>query len=164
MIGDNLNPTAAPGRSSSLYETPLENPFISPIELKKEAARHRAMCSMSIAGFTNKEIAAAFCCTAASVGIVLNQPRSQEFMRAETQLMGEDFRERIVAEGQAAFARIVERATDDLVPVAIKQKDDHALVDRWLGKAVQPITTGVKAPTEMSLEEIKAELQIGRSN
>jgi hypothetical protein len=128
------------------------------VEIKKERAKHRLMCQMSIAGITNKQIALTMECSEQHVGSVLRQTWAQEFMQNELAAASEDFRERIIAEGQAAFVRICERATDELVPVAIKQKDDHALVDRWLGKAVQPISTNTKNPNEMTLEEIKDEL------
>jgi hypothetical protein len=113
---------------------------------------------MSIAGMTNTDIAKALDFDVFTVSNTLRQPWAQEFMQNELAAVGEDFRERIIAEGQSAFLRIVDRATNELVPAAIKQKDDHALVDRWLGKAVQPISTSSKAPSEMTLEEIKDEL------
>jgi hypothetical protein len=159
-----VNPTA--GKYCDDADTvpaPKARPFFNPIQnpnvpVKHERARHRVMCQMAIAGFDNREIAKILEYQPETVNNILRQPWAVSYMEREASGIADDFKEKIIAEGQKAFARIVTRAEDSDTPVSIKQKDDFELVNRWLGKTVQPIDNINKTPEEMTNEELKAAL------
>lgn len=134
----------------------------APVQIKRERAKHRLMAEMSINGHTQIEIAKFFEIAPSSVSSVLRQPYIQTYMQERLQDVGDDFREQIVAQGKAAFARIVdlsETARSEQVKLSANEK----LLDRYLGKAVQPIEQ-INKPIEQQtneelLEGVKAVLK-----
>ena len=120
---------------------------------KKEQACFRGMANMSIAGYTQREIATAFGRTEGNVSEILRQPFMREYMIEQQQEGAEDFRESIKAMGQAALLRVVsvsETATQE----AVKLKANEYIVNRWLGMPTQPIEEVTKPVEKRTDEEL----------
>ena len=124
---------------------------------KKEQARHLAIAQMSIAGYTNIEIAKGMGLNPMTVCDLLRQPYVQVYMKEQAMEFGDNMQQQIIAEGKAAFARAVKLATN-APSDKIKADLNKYLIDRYLGRAVQPIENISKPVEDMSDEELRKAL------
>jgi hypothetical protein len=150
------------------FNATLPNAFHGAIEphseVKRERAVHRRMCLMSMAGMEIGAIAKALDYCPMTVSNILRQPWAQMFMQSQLSEEAEEFRLKIIAEGQAAFCRIVDRASNELVSQSLRHDADKELLNRYLGKAVQPIEQIRKPVQEKTDEELLKSLQPLLSN
>ena len=124
---------------------------------KKELARHLAIAQMSVAGYTQAEIARGMGIHPATVCDLLKQPHIQVYMKEQVDEFGDNMQQQIIAEGKAAFARAVELAIN-APSDKIKADLNKYLIDRYLGRAVQPIENISKPVEDMSDEELRKAL------
>jgi len=115
------------------------------------------MAQMSIAGYDQKEIAEKLGFSPLAVSDVLKQPHIQAYMIEQLDESQDNFREQIIAEGKAAFARTVDLAKNSSSE-KIQADLNKYLVDRFLGRAVQPIENITQPVESMSDDELRKAL------
>jgi len=149
---------APPNRLSFLFNQENNQPSVV---IQKENARHRRILFMKAHGMSNRAIAEALEMSPVSVGIIVRQ---EWFKSALVQLMNESGIDgvRKVLQGAAldSVFKIVE-LRDKASSEAVQRDCAFDILDRYLGKAVQPIgESGVKPPAdEARLDSEILELQ-----
>ena len=120
---------------------PLWNDMEPHNVLQHEKLRHRAVIEHSLAGLLPKEIAKLLRITEQTVHNTLRQPWAREHVMTE---MKKSARDRIAAlieaEVAPAFGRIVD-LSKNAVSEQVKANMNAEIVNRYLGKATQPIHT-----------------------
>lgn len=146
------------GENAQLRD-PFYNDYDATQPIKHENIKHRLMIMMALNCSTNKEIADATGYSPGYVSQVLRQPwaraRMQEFMRVE----GENLRELIQREGLRSFRNVVDIANNELVKPEVRLNANKEIIDRFLGKAVQPVTTVAAKPAELTDEELDLQIE-----
>ena len=125
--------------------------------LVRERPVHRRVQELAINGYTNNEIAATVGLTPSTVSNVLRQPWAREHMvdrMAET--ANEEIKSLLEAAAPSAVKRIIELASDPRIEGTKLVLDaNNAILDRFLGKPVQPMTQEVKEFDKLSTEELE---------
>lgn len=121
---------------------------------------HRTMVNMASTGYTNKEIAAFVGRDIATVSNVLRQTWARERMITECKKTVQDeMKEFLEGEILPSLRTLVSVRDGEGVKPSDKVNASNALLDRFLGKPVQPITEDIKPPSEMSDEELRKQVE-----
>lgn len=128
--------------------------------LNRERPWHRTVINMAAAGYTNTEISKA---VGRDVGVVentLRQPFAREYLINEAKKTVQD-EIKAVLESQAlpSIQMLVAVRDDELANASVKLSAANSLLDRFLGKPVQPMTTNAKAPSDMSDAELREQVE-----
>jgi len=132
-----------------------------PVTIQKENARHRRILFMKAHGMSNKDIAEALDITPAGVGLVTRQDWFRESLVQLMNACGIDGVKKAI-EGAAldSVFKIIE-LRDEATSEAVQRDCAFDIIDRYLGKAVQPIGEAGKKTIsdETRLDAEIAELQ-----
>ena len=124
--------------------------------LDKEKPEHRQMSEMKLAGFDIKEIAAALGYSPTMVSNVLRQPWARAYMLKQTKkTVQEEMREFLEGEVMPTLRKLAEVRDDDKSRKSDVINASNALLDRFLGKAVQPIVTESVDPEKLSSKDLE---------
>lgn len=153
-LGETSKDRSYDGELAELTDA-FENDYDADITIKHENVRHRLCIYMALAGHTNLEIAERVGYEPQYVSKVLRQPWARKRMISETRKEGMELRERLATEGLKALNNLVVLANDVTKKQEVQLAANKELLERWLGKASQPIVTidGGKAQ-DLSDEEL----------
>ena len=104
---------------------------------KREQIYHRTVACMSVNGCTNREIANTLGVGHDTVSQILRQPYAQAVMIEMQREAGVDELKSLIREGAQAIVRVAERAKNPTIEVAVRQRDDHCLVQGMI-KSLKP--------------------------
>lgn len=133
----------------------------APVTIQKENARHRRILFMKAHGMSNKDIAEALGMTPAGVGLVTRQDWFRESLVQLMNACGIDgVKKAIESAALDSVFKIIE-LRDEATSEAVQRDCAFDILDRYLGKAVQPIgESGKKTISdEARLDAEIAELQ-----
>ena len=147
-------PKAEPGVENAEHEDALHGDPDPTVPIKREQLRHRVVCELAMQGISNEDIATRTGYTAARVSEILRQPYNRERMLAKVNQESFDLREYLIKEGRRSLINIVDIANSETAKTETVLKANETIVDRWLGKAVQPIEVADKPSETLSDEEL----------
>ena len=134
--------------------------------LKRETPVHRTMINMAAAGYQNNEIAKFVGRSHVTVANTLKQPWAREYLVKEAKKTVQDeIKQLLESEALPSIRKLVAiRDSVDLnsgIPVMAADKNvaaqaSNSLLDRFLGKPTQPITTEAKPTAQLTDEELRA--------
>lgn len=131
--------------------------------IQQEKPIHRTIVNMSCAGYQNNEIAQALGRSQQTVATVLKQPWAQEYVINQAKKTVQDEIKAILeAEAMPSIRKLVAIRDSEWTTSADKSVAKAAadsLLDRFLGKPVQPMTTDAKPVAQLSDEELRAQVQ-----
>lgn len=132
---------------------------------KSEKPIHRRIVELSLQGFTITEIAEMVSMTRMAVSNILRQPHAREYIVNEAKRTVQDevkaFLDAELMPSLVAMKNIREDVTAKPSDRLAAAKE---LADRRLGRAAQPFITNDKPVTELTAEELDAEVQRVLSN
>ena len=147
------------GGFNSTLKDALYNDIEPAYPRARENPRDRRICELSTQGYTNKEIATAMEMSVQAVSNILRQPFSRKYMIERVQQSAN-------AEIKAALEKAAPEAVQRVIELAetargteLGFKADQALLDRYMGKATQPLSVEPKDFDKLSdaeLEKISA--------
>lgn len=130
--------------------------------LKKETAKHRLCVFMAASGANHQEIAEAVGLQAAAVSNILRQPWARARIQAEIKHAGQDeLRNLLSSAALPALERLI-HLSESATKEDVKLRANNSILDRFLGKSVQPYADETKPSTELTDEELHA--RIARHN
>ena len=95
-----------------------------------------------------------------TVSQVVRQPHARDYIINEAKKTVQDeIREVLEKEALPSIKMLVEVRDDVLSKNGEKLQAANALLDRFLGKPTQPITTNTKPPSEMSDDELRKQVE-----
>lgn len=125
--------------------------------LTQEKPEHRQVQELAAAGYRTSEIASMVGMNNATVRNVIRQPFAQDRI---TKVMKETAKDEIAAMLERAapesIKRMISRAGDPELEPKLRQGVDEYIVDRYLGKAVQPICQGDDDLKKLTDREVAA--------
>jgi hypothetical protein len=135
---------------------------IDPVRIaRRETPVHRTMVNMAVAGYTNREIAMFTGYSPATVATAIKQPHARKYMIQEAKKTVQDeIKELLASEALPSIKRLItvrdsqDARSSDVIAAS------NSLLDRFLGKPVQPITENQKPPSEMTDAELKAQVEL----
>lgn len=146
--------------ANAKLEGGLKNDFDPRYELKQERTYHRTFINMAAAGYTAQEISEFTGFTRVTVANALRQPWAREHLIKETKkTLQDEMKEFLEGEILPSLRTLVAVRDGDQVKPSDKVNASNALLDRFLGKPVQPITEEIKPPSEMSDEELRKQVE-----
>lgn len=129
--------------------------------IKYERPLHRLVIYLAANGLTMKEIAAKTEQSTVAISNILRQPWARAKMIEVMKETGEEnIRDLLKPAAKDALLQIIKisKNEDGLVPAAVQLAASVNVVDRFLGKPTQPITTEEVAPEKLSDEELEARI------
>lgn len=124
-------------------------------EKRRETVVHRRMAELAINGYQQKEIAVALGVTPKTVSENLRQPYAREYMiQRMQQSANEEIKEALEKAAPGAIRRIIQLA-EDAPNTKLGFAANLEVLDRFLGKAVQPMTHEVTDLDKLSTEELE---------
>lgn len=134
---------------------------LDPVRLaRRETPAHRTMVNMAAAGYTNCEIAKLTGYNAKTVATALKQPHAREYLINEAKKTVQDEIKELLAKEALPSLRVLASVRDDeLAPAPARISASNSLLDRFLGKPVQPISDDIKPPSQMTDEELRAQVE-----
>ena len=140
-------------------EEGLFNPVSTQRLYTREKPWHRVVAELAAAGHTVAEIVAFTGRSRRSVQMVLAQPYAQERIAKKAAMnANEEIREILETAAPESLRRIINLAetgakSQDIEMRKLAAQQDHAILDRLLGKPSQPITTEAIAPAVQLTDE-----------
>jgi len=134
---------------------------IDPITfLKSEKPAHRLMAEMSAQGYSIREIAEYTGYTEHHISNVLRQPA----MRAHTlktieKTVQDQIKDFLEGEVLPSLKKLVAVRDNEMARPADQLAASNSILDRYLGKPVQPITENQKPPSELTDEQLRQEVE-----
>lgn len=134
---------------------------LDPIRIiKQEKPVHRTMVNMAAAGYQNNEIAAALDRSQQTVATVLKQPWARDYLINQAKKTVQDEIKAVLeAEALPSIRKLVAVRDGQDVSAQNVIAASNSLLDRFLGKPTQPITTDAKPMSELSDAELKEQVQ-----
>jgi hypothetical protein len=150
--------------SNAELEDGLHNDTNSYREVFNEKPAHRLFAEMTVQGYTPTEIAAYTGFTAQWVSQVLKQPFARERVVSQIKKnVQEEMKTFLEAEVLPTLKVLKEIRGEEGVESHVRASDrisaGNSLLDRFLGKPVQPLTENAKTPAEMSDEELRIQVE-----
>lgn len=141
---------------------------IPSVLLKREKPLHRIMLYMKLRGASNVEIADHCGVSPVTVSTVTNQPWFRLRLTKELHEAGTDgIRNLLRSTLEDSILTQVELRDSDTTPAAVKARICDSLIDRNLGKAVQPIESEVhnydESELDSKIERLTSELTSSRT-
>jgi len=163
-IGRNSKTRVNFGINSGLRDA-LHNDQDTTLVLQRERPVHRRMAEMALQGYTNAEIGGLLGYKEPYVSRVLRQPFIRQHMiEAAKRDTNQELHRLIEEEGLKALRRVVAVA-ESLDPDSFRPPSKHGfdanieLVNRLLGKAVQPFRNETKDPKKLTDEQLDREIE-----
>jgi hypothetical protein len=129
-------------------------------EFKKEKPVHVTMAAMAASGYTSEEIAQFTGYNVHHVCKVLRQPFARERMVGMAEKNSrEEIKAFLEKETMPSLEVIRDLRDNPQVAPAVRGNMANLLVERFLGKAVQPIDPNAKPVSEMKDEDLKADVE-----
>jgi predicted transcriptional regulator len=147
-------PKAEPGTLNAQHKDALHGDPDPTVRLKREQLRHRIVCELALQGISQTDIARRTGYTMARVSEILRQPYNRERLISKINQESFDLRQYLIEQGKQSLINIVDIANDPTVKRETALKANEAIVDRWLGKAVQPVQVADKPVEELSIKEL----------
>jgi len=148
----------SPGFRASIgaaTEEPIRNGTPQSIFADGEKPVYRLICYMSLGGKTNKEIADEMDMSVATIGNILRQPASKDFMAREARrIAGGEVENMFKTQLGQTFTTLIELRDSAQTPPATRATVCATILDRAFGKP----TTYVKSESTISYDEAKSEL------
>jgi hypothetical protein len=156
LINDRDYDKRANGVNAKL-ENALVGDFDAPRELKQERHYHRTFINMASAGYTTTEIAQLTGFSKHTVTICLRQPWARKFLINEAKkTVTDQIREVLEKQALPSIELLVKVRDDTNARNTDRLSASQQLLDRFLGKAAQPIITQEKPPEQLTNDEINA--------
>ena len=128
--------------------------------LGRERPWHRTVINMAAAGYMNVEISKAVGRDIGSVENTLRQPFAREYLINEAKKTVQDEIKAILeSEAMPSIRKLVAVRDGEGVRSSDVLAASNSLLDRFLGKPVQPMTTDAKPVAQLSDEELRAQVQ-----
>lgn len=127
------------------------------VTLKREMPHHRLFAYMRARGFTIREIAKATGYTPVMIGIALRQPFARKIINEALTKDDEMLSAALRAEAMPSIDVLVEIRDDDSAPKNARLGAAKELLDRYLGKATQPLEVR-NGDMPADIDAIEAEL------
>jgi hypothetical protein len=125
-----------------------------------EKPAHRLFADMTANGYTPSEIAKETGFSAQWVSQVLKQPFARERIVKEIKKNTQEEMKEFLEQEVLPSLRMLRNVRDgEGVRNCDRLAASNALLDRFLGKPVQPMTQNAKAPAEMSDDELREQIQ-----
>lgn len=141
-------------------EDALVGDFDATRELTQERPHHRTMVNMAMAGYNHKEIADFTGYSAITVANTLKQPWARErLIKKSMQTVQEEIREFLEGEVLPSLKTLRSVRDDMETPKAVKVVASNSILDRYLGKPVQPISGDQKPPSELSDDDLRKQVE-----
>lgn len=136
---------------------PLFNPSLAATPLKHERALHRLIIDYAAKGYKYREIATLTGVTPTTVRNTVAQPFAQEHLvNTIQQSVQEEAREMLSREVIPSLKLLVSVRDNPNARPADRLSAANSTLDRFLGKASQPITVTEKPISELTDEELRA--------
>lgn len=146
------------GGINSRLADPLFNAVDPDHFIKTEKAWHRRAVDLSIQGFEIKEICNLLGYGRGQVETVLKQPWAQErIIESSKKSVMEEMKEFLEAEVMPSLTLIKQIRDDVSIKAEIRSDQATKLLNRFLGKEVQPMTTVAKEEVQMTNDELAKE-------
>ncbi len=138
----------------------LENDSDPKYLLVRERPWHRTVINMAAAGYTNVEIGKTVGRNIWSVENTLRQPWARKYLINEAKKTVQDEIKAILeSEALPSIRKLVAVRDGEGVRPSDVLAASNSLLDRFLGKPVQPMTTDAKPVAQLSDEELRAQVQ-----
>jgi len=148
------------GGVNSKLENALHGDFDPRHFLSYEKPWHRTAINMSAAGYRNNEIAAAVERSPHSVATALKQPWAREYLIKEAKKTVQDEIKAVLeAEALPSIRMLIAVRDSESTKNGDRIAASRELLDRFLGKPVQPMTTDAKPVAELSDSELKVQVE-----
>lgn len=145
-----------PNIANAVHEDAFHNDADPQYFIAKEKPEHRKILDMSLAGYTAKEIAAHVAVSAGHVCNVLRQPWARAYLIKQTKkTVQEEMREFLESEVMPTLKRVVAIRDDPEARKSDQLNASAQLLDRFLGKPVQPMTQVDVNPANLTSEELE---------
>jgi hypothetical protein len=142
--------------ANALHEDGFFNDADPQYFIAKEKPEHRKILDMSLAGYTAKEIAAHVAVSAGHVCNVLRQPWARAYLIKQTKkTVQQEMREFLEAEVLPTLKVVVAVRDDEKARASDRLNASAQLLDRFLGKPVQPMTTETVDVKKLSSDELE---------
>jgi len=126
----------------------------------QERPQHVQMATMAANGYTSGEIAKHLGYTSRQVGKVLSMDFAQErVIKIANENAREEIKKFLEKETMPSLQVIRDLRDNPQVAPAVRGSMANLLVERFLGKAVQPIDPNAKPVSEMKDEDLKADVE-----
>jgi lambda repressor-like predicted transcriptional regulator len=128
--------------------------------VERERPWHRTIVNMAAAGYNNREIAKMTGRHTNTVENTLRQPWAREYLITEAKKTVQDEIKAILeSEALPSIRKLVAVRDGEGVRPSDVITASNSLLDRFLGKPVQPMTTDAKPVAQLSDEELRAQVQ-----
>ena len=148
--------------ANSLIPEALHGDLDAATTIQREQPVHRTIINLSVAGYQNNEISQIVGRSPVTVANVLRQPWAREYITQQAKKTVQDeIRAVLEQEALPSIKKLVELRDAPIVSAAergVALQASNALLDRFLGRPVQPMTTDAKPVAELSDEELKAQV------
>jgi hypothetical protein len=127
--------------------------------LGREKPWHRTVLQMASAGYTNREVSKFVGRSVDAVENTLRQPFAREFLINEAKKTVQDeIKALLESEALPSIRKLVSVRDGEGVRPSDVIQASNSILDRFLGKPTQPITTDAKPMAELSDEELRAQV------
>lgn len=143
------------GGANSFIVGGLHNDIDPKWFIQREKPIHRTMIEMSMAGYTNKEIATV--CETSMLGVsnTLRQPFAREYIVKNTEkTLQEELRAFLEAEALPSLNVLKAVRDNDMAKPAERTSAANSLLDRFMGKPNQSVTVTEKPLESLSEDEL----------
>jgi hypothetical protein len=143
---------------------------LDPVRLaRRETPVHRTMVNMAAAGYTNREISLFTGYNPTTVATAIKQPHAREYLINEAKKTVQDeIKALLEAEALPSIKTLVAVRDNTEGRGSDRVAASNSILDRFLGKPVQPISENAKPPSELTdaqlREQIERELTASRVN
>lgn len=125
----------------------------------RETPAHRTMVNMAAAGYTNREIALFTGYAPATVSNAIKQPHARQYLINEAKkTVQEELKELLASQAIPSVQTLVSVRDDVLAAAPARVTAANSILDRFLGKPTQPITNDAKSMSDLSDEELRAQV------
>ena len=156
LAAANAEKRRQPNIANAVHEDALHNDRDPAYFIENEKPEHRKILDMSLAGYTAKEIAAHIGVSGGHVSNVLRQPWARVYIINQTKKTVQDeMREFLESEVMPTLKKVVSVRDDPLARRSDVLAASAQLLDRFLGKPVQPMTNTDIDPLNLTSEELE---------
>ena len=153
----NGNYWANAGGANAKLDDALYNDLDKQTKLKREAPHHRRFLDLQLQGYNVHEIAAITGFSISCITVALRQPWArQHFINASKKTVTEQIKEVLEKEALPSIKLLVKVRDDANARNADRLSASQQLLDRFLGKAAQPIITQEKPAEQLTNDELAA--------
>jgi hypothetical protein len=129
-------------------------------QVKSEQPVHRRIAELAVQGFNRKEISSLVGLTPQAVANALRQPHARmHIVNAAKRPVQEELTEFLEAELMPSLKVLASIRDDATAKASDRISAAKEIADRRLGRPTQPFATKDKAPCEMTMAELEAEVK-----